>query len=733
MKLLEVLIERKAQALNRPFSYIYNGSREVDKGYRVLIPFARSNKDVVGYVISVTDTSKNKEQLEKEMGFSISEIKDVIDDKPLLNDELLKLSNEISEYYLAPLISVLQTMLPTSLKPSTSSLKGPKIAYDTYVTLLKDDESDLTPKQIELLRLVRSAGKVLKKDCKSVSALNNLIKKGRVKFINEEKTRLEIPEYKKEQKRVLTEQQQQVVDSILKTDKTVTLLQGVTGSGKTEVYLTLSEKFLAKGKDVLMLVPEISLTPVMVEYFQRRFSNNVAILHSELTPAEKYDEYRRISRGDCHIVVGARSAIFAPLKNIGLIILDEEHVESYKQDSLPYYHAKDVAIMRANHFGAKVILGSATPSLETKARAMKGNYHYTNLPNRINKQELPKTSIVDMSKAASFTRQSSMFSKYLIEDIQTVLDKKEQAILLINRRGHSSYITCRSCGHIMKCPHCGIALTYHKDDGLLKCHHCGHVELEVDCCPECGSKYLSKYGFGTEKIVDELKKIFPNARVLRLDSDVGEVRNNIAKTVEAFANQEADILVGTQMIAKGHDFPNVTLVGVVLADIGLSQPSFRSAERVFQLITQAVGRSGRANKVGRAIIQTFNPRHYAIQLASNQNYEAFFAKEMSVRKISQYPPYTFLTSVEISGKNEDNVIQIANKVASEIISQKLEQVVVLGPVTPYISFENGSYRQIILIKYKNNDKIKPYLNKILESLKNKSQINVKINVDPYDF
>lgn len=733
MKLLEVLIERKAQALNRPFSYVYNGEKEVDKGYRVLLPFAHSNKLVVGYVTNVTETNKDKKTLEKEMGFSISEIKDVIDDKPLLNDELLSLSNRISEHYLAPLISVLQTMLPTSLKPAASALKGPKIAYETYVELVNDNEEGLTPKQIELLRLVSSSKRILKKDCKSVSALNNLIKKERVKFVQVEKTRLEIPEYKKEQKKVLTDEQQQVVESIMNTDKTVTLLQGVTGSGKTEVYLTLSEKFLAKGKDVLMLVPEISLTPVMVEYFQRRFSNNVAILHSELTPAEKYDEYRRISRGDCHIVVGARSAIFAPLHNIGLIILDEEHVESYKQDSLPFYHAKDVAIMRANHFGAKVILGSATPSLETKARAIKGNYHYANLPNRINKQELPKTSIVDMSKASSFTRQSSMFSKYLIEDLQAVLDRKEQAILLINRRGHSSYITCRSCGHIMKCPECGIALTYHKDDDLLKCHHCGHVELGVDQCPECGSKYLSRYGFGTEKIVEEIKKIFPSARVLRLDSDVGEVRNNIAKTVEAFANQEADILVGTQMIAKGHDFPNVTLVGVVLADIGLSQPSFRSAERVFQLITQAVGRSGRANKVGKAIIQTFNPRHYAIQLASNQNYEAFFVKEMSVRKVSQYPPYTYLTSVEINGKSEENVVQIANKIASDIIAENMEKVTVLGPVTPYISSENGNYRQIILIKYKNDDKIKPYLNKILDSLKSKSQINVKINVDPYDF
>lgn len=733
MKLLEVLIERKAQALNRPFSYIYKGEKEVDAGYRVLIPFANSNKEIVGYVVNAIDTNESKEDIEKRMGFSISEIKDVLDEKPLLNDELIKLSYEISDYYLAPLISVLQTMLPTSLKPSKSSLKGPKIAYETYVKLIDESEDGLTPKQIELSRLIASSGRILKKDCKSISALNGLVKKGRVIFENEEKTRLIIPEYKKEQKKVLTDEQTKVVKEILDTDKTVTLLQGVTGSGKTEVYLTLSEQYLAKGKDVLMLVPEISLTPIMVEYFQRRFSNNVAILHSELTPAEKYDEYRRISRGDCHIVVGARSAIFAPLHNIGLIILDEEHVESYKQDSLPYYHAKDVAIMRANHFGAKVVLGSATPSLESKARAGKGVYNFASLPNRINKQELPKTEIVDMSKGSSFTRESAMFSKYLIEEIKGVLERKEQAILLINRRGFSGYVTCRDCGHIMKCPNCGITLTYHKEDNMLKCHHCGHVELNVDVCPECGSKYLSHFGFGTERIVKEVNKLFPDARVLRLDSDVGEVRNNIAKTIEAFSNQEADILVGTQMIAKGHDFPNVTLVGVVLADIGLSLPSFRSTERVFELITQAVGRSGRANKVGKAIIQTYNPRHYAIQLASRQDYETFYKKEMLQRKISQYPPYTYLTSLEISGKNEDTVVDLIRQIASDLDKQKFESTSILGPVSPYISFENKNYRRIILIKYKNSDKIKHYLNKLLESLKSKSQINVKINVDPYDF
>ena len=731
MKLLEVLIERKANTLNRPFSYVYEGDKPIDVGYRVSVPFA--HQTVIGYVIGVKDETRTINELEEEMGFRIDKVKDVLDEKPLLNKELLQLSNEVADHYLAPLISVLQTMLPSSLKPASSALKGPKIAYDTYVKLIKDDEEGLTPKQIELVRLLRKNGRILKKDCKSPSIVQKLYEKKIIDFEKEEKVRLQIPEYKKEHKKDLTDEQKAAVESILKTDKAVTLLQGVTGSGKTEVYLTLSEKILAQGRNVLMLVPEISLTPVMVEYFQRRFSGDVAILHSELTPAEKYDEYRRISRGDCHVVVGARSAIFAPLDNIGLIILDEEHTESYKQDALPFYHAREVAIMRAKHFNSKVILGSATPSLETKARALKGVYHLATLPNRINKQELPKTTIVDMSKAYSFSRESSMFSRFLIEQLKGVLERKEQAILLINRRGHSGYITCRSCGHIIKCPNCGIALTYHREDNMLKCHHCGYVENNTETCPECGSKYLSRSGFGTERIVDEVNKLFPEAKVLRLDSDVGEVRNNIAKTVEAFANQEADILVGTQMIAKGHDFPNVTLVGVVLADIGLSLPSFRSTERAFQLITQAVGRSGRANKVGQAVIQTFNPYHYAITLASKQNYEGFFNKEMSIRKISQYPPYTFLTSLEIIGKNEEVVSDIIGKICRDLLDKNFENVSVLGPVEPYIAYENNNYHRIILIKYKNYDKINDYLRKVLDSLKNKSQINVKVNVDPYDF
>lgn len=731
MKLLEVLIERKVQSLNRPFSYTYKGQKTVGEGYRVLITFAK--QQIVGYVVKCTDFVGNIIELEAKQGFKIEEIIDVIDDKPLLNGELIKLSKQISQYYQCPEIAVLQTMLPPSLKPSHTSINSPKIAYDSYVKVIDNTEENLTKKQIELLRFLETKKLYLKSDCKSQTVLNNLVKLNKVKIEKNEKRRLKLQYFGTDEKKTLTNEQKIAVSSILKNEKTVTLLQGVTGSGKTEVYLQLTEQILNENKTVLMLVPEIALTSRMIECFEKRFSGKIAILHSELTSAEKYDEYRFIAKNECKIVIGTRSAIFAPLSNIGLIILDEEHVESYKQDNMPNYHARDIAIMRAENNNAKVLLGSATPSLETKARAFKGVYNFVNLADRINKKELPKTYIVDLSKGSSWSRESMIFSKFLIEEIKDRLDKKEQVILLINRRGYSNYVSCRNCGHIFICPNCHIALTYHKEDNSLKCHHCGHTEQLAFECPECGSKYMSKMGFGTERIENEINKLFPFARVIRLDSDTGEKRNNIQRQLIRFANHEADILVGTQMVAKGHDFPNVTLVGIVLADIGLSLPSFRSSERTFQLITQAIGRSGRAEKEGEAIIQTFNPSHYAITLAAKQNYEDFFLKEMSIRKIQQYPPYTYLCSIDLSGKNEQLINDVINKIIVNLKQSGIGDLSIIGPVKPYILYEKNNYHKVILLKYKNSDKINAYLNRLTNLFKTKSQINLRINIDPYDF
>ena len=732
MRIINVLTERKVLSLNRPFSYSYDGDKNIECGVRVLVEF--KNVKLIGYVIEVKDLNISLSEYEKETGYKINPILEIIDEKPLLNDELMKLSKAMSEYYIAPLISVLQAMLPLSLRPSSSSLKAPKIAYEQYLVIVDDNEEDLTPKQLELFRLIKKNIEVNKRDLKSkIHLVNSLIEKRKIKIIKKEKNRLVIPEYQKENIKTLTFDQINAIENIVKTDKIVSLLQGVTGSGKTEIYLSLTEKTLNEGKSVIILVPEISLTPIMVEYFQRRFKDNIAIFHSGLTNAEKYDEYRKILKGNAKVVIGVRSAIFAPVNNLGLIILDEEQVESYKQDCLPYYHARDIAIYRAKVNNAKVVLGSATPSLESKSRALKDVYNLVKLEKRINQKELPKTTIVDLSKGYNLTRESYIFSKLLIEKIKEKLDKHEQIILLINRRGYSGFLSCRNCGHIFMCPNCNVALTYHKEDNMLKCHHCGHVEIAPNLCPICGSKYFMHNGFGSEKVISEINKLFPKAKVLRLDSDISEVRNNIPKVIKAFSNHEADILVGTQMIAKGHDFPNVTLVGVLLADLGLSIPSYRSSERTYELITQAVGRSGRSNKTGEAIIQTYNPKNLIINYAARQDYDGFYKYEMNIRKVGKYPPYRYLISLEILSKDEQYVDKILNKIVEDINLNKFEDVDVIGPTIPYIPKENEYYRRLILIKYKNSDKIKNYVERLSTALSSTNKIKIKINVDPYTY
>ncbi len=731
MKIVEVLIEYANYSLDRPFSYYYKGTKPLDVGFRVLLNF--NNRELVGYVTKCYETDKDIKELEDEFGFTIGEIIDVIDSTALLSDDLLSLADQVAEYYIAPKISVLQSMLPPSLSPRKSALKAPKIAYDIYVKAVDTSEESLTDKQIELLRLISSVDKALKREIKSVSILKKLIEYGRVVEFKVEKRRLAIPDFEYVAPPKLTKEQQSVVDEFNESDDSVFLLEGVTGSGKTEVYLTLSEQVLKHGKSVLMLVPEISLTPMMMEYYLRRFKGDVAILHSQLTPAEKYDEYRKISKGDCHIVVGARSAIFAPLKNIGLIILDEEHVESYKQDTVPFYHAREVAIMRGNMHKAKIILGSATPSLESRARAQKNVYHLLLLNNRINNKELPQTTIVNMADYHNIDRESYIFSRRLRDEISGVLSRHEQAILLINRRGFSTSVSCRKCGHIFKCPTCDIALTYHKTDNMLKCHHCDYVMTMPEECPECGSKYIMKTGFGTERIEEEVNRLYPEARTLRLDSDSAKIRTKIPAIIEKFRQKRADILIGTQMIAKGHDFPDVTLVGVVLADIGLSMPSYRSNERAFQLITQAVGRSGRKDKKGIAIIQTYIPNNYAITMSARQNYELFYRKEMEFRKIQSYPPYTYLASVAIAGKNEENVIAGMISLIEFLNQQFGDEGQILGPTTPYVPFEGNNYLRTALVKYKNPKLAREILKKAILIYSSKSQFHLSINIDPYNF
>lgn len=733
MQILEVLTEYGSVALDRTFSYLYDGKKAVGPRFRVLIPFR--TKTIVGFVMHVETTSLSEEELEKEKGYPLRKLceNDILDEEPLLSDALFELALKVKDYYLCPLVSVLQTMLPPSLSPRQSALKGPKIAYEKWVRLLDRSEEGLTAKQIETLRLIALRGPILKKEAGSASILEKLIRSKRVEIYLEEKRRLIVSPEEREEPHILRPAQKEAYDYLLASEKRVNLLEGVTGSGKTEVYLHLADSYLKNGKNVLFLVPEINLTPALMDYCVRRFGDAVAILHSGLTPGERYDEYRRIASKKAKVVVGARSAVFAPLTNIGLIILDEEHVESYKQDVAPFYHAREVSIMRAEIEGAKVILGSATPSLETRARALKGVYGYVRMNERVNARPLPKTAIVDLSERGSLGKESKKISLLLLSKIKEKLDRNEQVLLLMNRRGYWAGIECPKCGHLFLCPVCHGNLTYHKEDSMLKCHHCGHVETYPRLCPECGNTSLRRVGYGTERIEKEIADLFPKARIARLDSDVGRVSKEVERIIRSFKAGDIDILIGTQMIAKGHDFPLLTLSAVVLADIGLSLPTYRAAERTYELIAQAVGRSGRSEKAGEAIIQTYNPIHYAILCGARQDYDAFYIREMKERKLAQYPPYVYLMLLIFKSGSEEKAQKAAFDFKKLFAEQNFEGVTILGPLTPYFAFEGEKYKRILLLKYKKRETFDGFLRELLEKYGSFGGVTISVDVDPLDY
>ncbi|KIL44834.1 primosomal protein N' [Jeotgalibacillus soli] len=535
----------------------------------------------------------------------------------------------------------------------------------------------------------------------------------------------------------LTEEQQTAIGPILQKvhdyEHETFLLHGVTGSGKTEVYLQTIDQVLSQGRQAIMLVPEISLTPQMVERFKGRFGDRVAVMHSGLSTGEKYDEWRKIHRKEVNVVVGARSAIFAPFEKLGVVIIDEEHEMSYKQEDSPRYHARDVAIERARRHGCPVILGSATPSLETFARAQKNRYQLLSLTRRMNNQELPSVTIVDMREELREGNRS-MFSRQLFEQLTLRLEKKEQTVLFLNRRGHSSFVMCRDCGYVMQCPHCDISMTYHRHSEQMKCHYCGHEDRVPVQCPECQSEHIRYFGTGTQKVEEELTKLIPEARVIRMDVDTTTRKGSHEKLLTAFGQGEADILLGTQMIAKGLDFPNITLVGVLSADTMLHLPDFRSAEKTFQLLTQVSGRAGRHDKKGEVIIQTYSPEHYSIDLAKTQQFELFYKQEMMMRRIGQYPPYYFLAMVTLSHENLLKVVSVCEEITS-LLKQKLSNnAIILGPVASPIARIQNRYRYQCLVKYKMEPELKPLLKSILDTYQPKStndSLLIHIDVQPY--
>lgn len=507
------------------------------------------------------------------------------------------------------------------------------------------------------------------------------------------------------------------------------LLEGITGSGKTEVYLHIIEHALKIGKTAIVLVPEISLTPQMTTRFISRFGNQVAIMHSGLSDGEKFDEWRKIKSGQAKVVVGARSAIFVPLENIGVIIIDEEHEASYKQESNPRYHARDVALLRAKYHHAALVLGSATPSIESRARASKGVYQLLRLTHRANpKAKIPRIQVVDFKDYIG-SQKSSNFTPVLIDKIKEKLAKKEQVVLMLNRRGYSSFIMCRECGYVDQCPNCDISLTLHMDTRTMNCHYCDFKKEIPQVCPSCHSSSIRYYGTGTQKAYDELTQLIPSARLLRMDVDTTRRKGSHEKLLKSFGNQEADILIGTQMIAKGLDFPNVTLVGVLNADTSLNLPDFRASERTFQLLTQVAGRAGRADKEGEVVIQTYNPKHYAIQFAQKQDFEGFYQYEMKIRHIMSYPPYYFTVGITLSHTNKQALIKSSLDVLKGLKSYLSDQATFLGPTPKPISRTHNKFHYQIIIKYRFEPQLEVALNSLLEWTQKPENKDLRVIID----
>lgn len=793
----KVIVDVPAKQTDRTFDYkIPEALEEVIKpGMRVVVPFGP--RTIQGFVVELSENSSFAE---------LKEIVEPMDLAPVLNQELLKLGEWLTEQTLSYKISAFQVMLPAALKAKyekkirrlapveslptkiqslfqhddmilwseaagylsalqKEAAKGTvEVIYEVkervkkkklkYVSPLLDKEGlqqakaslvataekqrDLIdhfldkPEAIEL-RQIQSLLNI------SSQTIKSLVKKGILEEKDVEVYRdpFEDRVFAKTAPFPLTNEQENAIAPILATIEEelqkVFLLYGVTGSGKTEIYLQSIQKVLEKGKEAIVLVPEISLTPQMVKRFKGRFGDAVAVLHSGLSSGEKYDEWRRIERKEVKVVVGARSAIFAPFEHLGIIIIDEEHETSYKQEDNPRYHARDVAIERSLYHQCPVILGSATPTLETFARAQKGVYELLTLPKRMNNQSLPSVQIVDMREELRDGNRS-MFSRTLIEGLKERLEKKQQIVLFLNKRGHSSFVMCRDCGYVVNCPNCDISLTYHRFNQQMKCHYCGYEAPVPQRCPECNSEHIRYFGTGTQKVEEELGKVLPEARVIRMDVDTTSRKGSHERLLTEFEEGKADILLGTQMIAKGLDFPNITLVGVLSADTMLHLPDFRSSEKTFQLLTQVSGRAGRHELPGEVIIQTYTPEHYSIELASEQNFDRFFEREMMVRKSHQYPPYYYIALITVSHENVAMVASITDKIAKFVQSKLSRESHVLGPVASPISRIKNRYRYQCLIKYKREPELNKTLKTVLEHYQQdivSKGLQISIDVNPY--
>ena len=724
----DVIVDISHSEVDKIFEYSFSDCK-VLAGSRVLVPFG--NKAIEGIVINV------KSQCEFDKS-KVKTIISVLEDVPALTPETLALSEfVVKTCYVSRALSF-RLFLPAEMRKGR--VREQFVKYAALDENLNADEllSSLKKnaiKQRDLIMFLQENGKTALSYLNENfgSAVKALTDKNVLIVTSEKRFRSPYKDLSGSAKKVvLTEKQRQAIDFIEKSEKLTTLLFGVTGSGKTEVYLDLIDKTLKEGKTAIMLVPEISLTPQMLKQLRARFGENAAIMHSGLSAGERYDEWWRLRTGEAKIAIGARSAIFAPVENLGLIIIDEEHDGSYTSESAPRYNTVDVAKFRSRYNGAKLVLGSATPSVESFLNAQKGEYNIFELPDRINKKPLPDIEIADMRKEVR-RGNNTPFSSVLKDELKKCLDKGNQAILFLNQRGYSKTVVCTECGHVQKCSSCDVSLTYHKEDDSLLCHYCGAKYKMIKACTECGSPYIKYGGFGTEKIVEDLKTLFPSARILRMDRDTTKNKEGHFKILNEFSSRNADILVGTQMIAKGHDFPFVTLVGILDADMSLHFSDFRSAERTFELITQVAGRSGRAGEAGKVVLQTYQPENHVLRQAINYDYKGFFEREISIRKATAFPPFTDIIRVLVQSENDSFALDTVKELYEEIGALKNsneKRFKFFGCMKAPLKKLQGKYRYQILMRIDHDsedilDGIFRFVN-----AKNKGKINAYMEINP---
>ncbi|MBQ7884686.1 MAG: primosomal protein N' [Clostridia bacterium] len=694
----EVIVDISASAVDKIFDYEI-GELEISEGYRVLVPFG--NFVTEGYVIRIKESTN----------YDVKKVKKILsvkDDFAVITPEMINLMHNMCALYHLKYIDVLRLFLPSEMRTGkVKSLSRVVLEFVGDKAKIKENLRKNAKNQLNLLEFLQESQKYYKSDLNekfTPGAVNKFVEDGFLVASAEKIYRSPSFNQVDDSRHKHTDLQERAINSILSANKTH-LLFGVTGSGKTEVYMSVIEQIILQGKTAIMLVPEISLTPQVLANFKARFGEQVAILHSGLSVGERFDEWKRIRLGEAKIVVGARSAIFAPLQNLGIIIIDEEHEQSYNSESNPRYFTKDVAEFRKEFNNCPLVLGSATPSLESFNKAERGEYNLIEMPVRVNGKAMPNIEIIDMLGEMR-AGNTGVFSRRLLFELENCFKNKKQAMLFINRRGFSSFMRCIECGYVAKCTDCDVSLVYHKNDDKLKCHYCGKRYRALTKCPQCGSEKIRQGAVGTQRIVEELNKYFPDVKVLRMDNDTTQVKNAHQKILTEFAQSAPAVLVGTQMIAKGHDFKDVTVVGIVDADQSLYQTDYKSTERTFELITQMAGRAGRNESEGRVILQTYAPRHYAYKFIANYNYKGFYSKEINLREVAKFPPFTTILRLLFSGDNEELVRQMVKGCHNKIydLAQKYgDDFVYYDAMKSPVGRIKNKFRYQILIRLKNEN------------------------------